>query len=918
MQNAQPLGTARGVIEIDIRSVEQAALRVVQLSQQMSVAMANMGRGSGQGFAQTVQQIARMQQALIQQTLQSSQTLAQQTLDAVQQSSQQVIQNVQQSANQAVQSLQNVQQQAQKTSKTSVAPKPAATIPASRGGGAFGGGMMPTFIQFSTWSMAGLAQNFGAPGVSQGLMAAGNLAGVADMLTVVGNQAGRLSTNLQGMGGVIGNLATLGANVATALGAGGLAASLSSILFVAAPVAVALGALALIINTITERAKQAEEAAKDYADELERQSNLAGSGRTTAEVQAEINADTTSREFAEGRQSRLTGARDALEMYLERLDELNDRVGSLDAVGITEEDDPRLAGWRAEQEWYEKLAQAQLENASRIAGVQIPSLEALNAAIDGGQTVIDDYTKAIENNTQFIAEGGTAAADAEEAARLLTEREDNLAKARLEALRNAEGMTNADLEKEIQSTLQQYSQINELLASNTGISEDYRAELEAQRDQLEQMAHVYAELQGPLRDFFVELNNLPDRVKDIADFLKKRNELVQQYNAETERIEEDRALSAAREEEDMLRQRQRRIQDFQRQTAQAELDFARDQQRRVEDFDRETARLEQELAQKKTDAQADFAKEELRREQDHQIRMADIIREGRRAQMEAASRLDARAVFETQRRTREQLKDEQRDFELARQRRLEDFEQQLADMEENMEAQRQRRLEDFIRQQQDQLANFQLQQQRRREDFIRQMQQEEADRQLRLQRQQQDYALQDARRREDHQRQINNLIAHNQTMQNIQTAGNNAIQFAWQYLMNGLVASTNATAGQVAKAPRPVTTSGGGGGLFMQSFQTGTSRVPATGTYQLHAGEAVLSPNVASLYRTMLGNDFTQAQAANALAGGGGRGDVTIQWGGNVVLGDIGDRSDEQVIQMFDEAMRRFASQGLARVQSPT
>jgi hypothetical protein len=76
--------------------------------------------------------------------------------------------------------------------------------------------------------------------------------------------------------------------------------------------------------------------------------------------------------------------------------------------------------------------------------------------------------------------------------------------------------------------------------------------------------------------------------------------------------------------------------------------------------------------------------------------------------------------------------------------------------------------------------------------------------------------------------------------------------------------------------------------------------------------EYVLSPDTTSMLNRMLGGSFSQPQLVNAVAGAGGGGN-SYSFNGNIVLGDIGNRTDGQVMRLVQkgimEAFRSLAGE---------
>src|SRR5690606_11985576 len=185
-------------------------------------------------------------------------------------------------------------------------------------------------------------------------------------------------------------------------------------------------------------------------------------------------------------------------------------------------------------------------------------------------------------------------------------------------------------------------------------------------------------------------------------------------------------------------------------------DFYRQQQERDEDYLEDRAKAEE-----------DFQEDTQQREQSFQDRLRRIWEQARISILEAASRLDASAVIEQQRRRDMEMREQQEDRYKERDERLKAFEEQRADQE----------------------AQYQKQRQRQQQEFNLRLQREDQDRSLRLQRQYEDYRLQDQRRQEDFNARIHQLIQHNNIMQSITEVGYSNMRASWRGLLDWMNAN---------------------------------------------------------------------------------------------------------------------------------
>lgn len=364
-------------------------------------------------------------------------------------------------------------------------------------------------------------------------------------------------------------------------------------------------------------------------------------------------------------------------------------------------------------------------------------------------------------------------------------------------------------------------------------------------------------------DFFGELGEGEGLLDRIREAQEKYNEAIQDYARENERTFDDRSLDAAREIEDFERQRARTIEDYNRQTAETEDDYYRDRQRMIDDF----------YAQQDNEA-AEFNEKSLKQWEDYQKdleRMAeDHLKEMRRMARDVDDAISARDFLAAQE-ALQKMSDAEEDYQIARQRRIEDFNEQQADLVENLEKQREQRKKDFEQQLKDFDENYQRQKQRRDAAFQQQLAREDEDRRIRLARQLQDYAIMDMRRQEDFRRQLDRLNMHNELMAFYTEYGFNVLE------QKALEWATGLTQLQVAQ---PV--GSGGGQVFptltesigegLPSWLTGTSTSATTGIGggqvgwgmfadgiwnmpqdmwgQLHAGEIYIPKNFAQSVRS--------------------------------------------------------------------
>ena len=235
------------------------------------------------------------------------------------------------------------------------------------------------------------------------------------------------------------------------------------------------------------------------------------------------------------------------------------------------------------------------------------------------------------------------------------------------------------------------------------------------------------------------------------------------------------------------------------------------------------------------------------------------------------------------------MRDRQEDFDAEAEERRKDAETQLEDLKKSLEEQRAERLRDLQEQLRDAEGQYNLQRQRQDEDFRLSLAREDEDRRIRLQRQQDEYRVMDQRRIEDFNRQVNQLVAHNQAMKFNQDYWNGILEQDYGAFMNRIhqMIAAGATNGVTSVTKSGVYTNtqpyanatyyaqqGGGGALpadiqaalqsFTGSYAAGVNRaggfipqyadgvdfITREGLAYLHYGERVQTSAEAAAQRT--------------------------------------------------------------------
>lgn len=319
-----------------------------------------------------------------------------------------------------------------------------------------------------------------------------------------------------------------------------------------------------------------------------------------------------------------------------------------------------------------------------------------------------------------------------------------------------------------------------------------------------------------------------------------------------------------------------------------------------EDEFRRRQEAEEDLAREIADVQESSAKDQIKAKRDLEAEIAKVLRESRIRVLEAASRLDARAVFEEQRRTRARVDEMRTEYSEDEQERKRQASERIADMQEEFQREESKRAEDFQR------RLSEMERQKNRE--LQQLQQQHYNRLNEMQNQ---YNRERTQRNQAFVTELNDLAGHNGRMITIHRSGQATIEYellAWYRRMQ-----QNFAGGGLTPVPMPVQPVPYPGRPAPTPYQTGTSLVPATDIYKLHAGEGVMTPAVNQLARSVLGGNYTQSQLAG-LIGGRSRGGSAFDFSGmQIVLGDVGSRSNADVAAMIEDGLYQFFSRAMVQ-----
>ncbi len=413
-------------------------------------------------------------------------------------------------------------------------------------------------------------------------------------------------------------------------------------------------------------------------------------------------------------------------------------------------------------------------------------------------------------------------------------------------------------------------------------------------------------------------NFLEGVAKSFADSSKARAELIAktlEFNEETKRIDAQRQLAAKRDDEDFERKRAQDRADFAKQQTGAETSYQRDRAKRIADFNASNIEQESKANQERLKTIQEHSEEAARSLEDHQRRLAQIEREGRESVLEAASRLDARGVFEALRATREKRNAENEEFQVERRRRNQDLSARLQDLTQHTAVERQQRAAAFAQELAESDTRHKQQQAAEKATFDERISREDQQRAIERQRRIEDFAIADRERRASFDRQVQDLRDRLLKPEEIikQTSYGIQLMLAGKFVqgINAIFAGFKLPQLPVPTAPSPNAPTGPG--VPMYSSPAGppapSYNLPAPSTVSpvkwsygspvtptrhvggagraggaswtnlgdwTHPGEAVASRPVADKLREILGSGFSQGELAAFVAGRSGGGSLTV------------------------------------------
>lgn len=400
------------------------------------------------------------------------------------------------------------------------------------------------------------------------------------------------------------------------------------------------------------------------------------------------------------------------------------------------------------------------------------------------------------------------------------------------------------------------------------------------------------------KDLAKAIKEEASQAQKTANDIDKMTQMKADFDDQTAKIAEQRFIKDSRADSDFALKQSQQVADFHTKQAQEEEDHARDRANKIAKYTADMSDIENKSRQKRLDDIDQFNEENAQKAVEYNRKIQQINSQSHDTILEAAARLDARAVLQEEKKRNQQVEQATQSYEDEKAKRQKALDQKLADIDTNTKAEEDKRISAFnteLKQYDDQYAT---KRQREQQAFNLQQQREDAAHTLADNRRREDYALQDKERTNAFTRQIQDIIKHNTSLIGLQNTSQAAILDSassfWATMRNLASSATTIAAGS-----HPTVSQAQSLGLTSQfkpqtiashGFALGTSGVPEDDVFNLHKGEIVGSPFVGDVARSFLGSNFTQQQLAGAIAAGAGGGsNGGFSWSGDVnINGPIG------------------------------
>lgn len=717
------------------------------------------------------------------------------------------------------------------------------------------GATRPTGLARSIFSLGFAAQGLGLGELAQGTFAAGGALQLIEEIPIFSNQITQLAARLQGMGGIIGGLTSQVAALAAPLGATG--AAFASVLAIMVPVVAIIGTFVVVLNGLNNAFQESVTKANDYIDKQLKINELVFGGATSKDLgdQGKQTQDTFDSAKA---------ALDKLTPFLDRIRGLSQNERGAVAVGAQ----GGLAGGIA-------LLEQQASPAIQQLNADIKT--ATNGQIESASALIVEYQR-------LLTVMQSATSDTQQLSDAQGEQQTHL------------NDLNASAKASVQAAIDEQKQREQLKGATR---EQLQQMLEANQTEAAAIQQQGAQVTGEQYDIFVQRLDQLDRekkaiqdainvanLKNIQDTFAQIGGLVGKFNLQDARAAEDRTISDTNAMFDHIKDQARSTEDFVRQRTQE-----------VEDFEKQQARTEEDFDNARAKSQRDYNEQVEEAEQEHQDRMAKIVAEARLDILKAARELDARGVYEAQERRNLQLSEETEQAAKQKDQRAKDFAQQEADQQVQYDLQRKRANEDFAERLQREDDQRALQQRRQQEDWN-----------LQRARQEQQYQLQNQRQAQDRATQITTLIQHNSAINSLFEAGLVQMRQTLSNLFGGsnpignIASGAGQVIGGVLKNLAPYTETPGGSGTPFISANSALNGFSGNRLVGFDNGGINLHPGI---FYSGVPEAHIPLSQMGAMGG--------LEWNGDMIVGDIGDRSDDDVTYLFEQALRNVIGQARRR-----
>lgn len=552
----------------------------------------------------------------------------------------------------------------------------------------------PTRLAFTLSSFGGLASTLGLPGIAGALAGGSDVAGALEGITQLQRQLPVLAQRLQGLGGVVGGLATLGGEATTALGGGGLASSLGSILAVAVPAVAIIGGLAFIVGKIGQEFSDAKQEAQDYLTAQADVNTLVAGGATTEDL-TKTRDDAVAQQ--KGYQDTVNRGKELLQNYRDANQALSETLNTVGAGATPEAQD--AAGKKAQ------AAEQALKDFFGVIPDNIGGLPAITSSLDDMQKKADGAQVAIVAANLALQSQGVQENNSRKAAEDTAKKNADILSAQIQGTTAGNDAVKRLTTKGLQERIQAISDEEVTQSSfRNRMTTEQKAAMDVRIAGLEAEADV---IRGRL---LPALSNLQAFIKQNADAFQKFGDnaaaLKEKFTEDQKQTMVERLTSAARESVDFGISRGRALRDSLIQQRRADEDTGLEQQKQNLDTQR--------------------------RAQDLFARIRKIMLDALEKMGDAVADRDALAFVKAQRDRDKQLAEINQQTAIDEQRRQED--QALADRAKAIARQRQT------------------------EDFQRRLQDEDADRALRLNRLQQDNDRQDYLKQQAYFKQEQQLL----------------------------------------------------------------------------------------------------------------------------------------------------------------